>query len=54
MLQIFNCGIGYILLVPPEQAGEVVDRLRVFSMEASVIGEIAERSRNGDQVVINF
>jgi phosphoribosylformylglycinamidine cyclo-ligase len=54
MLQIFNCGIGYILLVPPEQAGEVVDRLRVFSMEASVIGEIAERSRNGEQVVINF
>ncbi|MDR1659901.1 MAG: phosphoribosylformylglycinamidine cyclo-ligase [Desulfovibrio sp.] len=54
MLQIFNCGIGYILLTPPEQAEEIISRLQAFSMESFIVGEIAKRSRNGEQVVINF
>ncbi|MDR2054586.1 MAG: phosphoribosylformylglycinamidine cyclo-ligase [Desulfovibrio sp.] len=54
MLQIFNCGIGYVLLTPPEQAEEIVNRLQAFNIGAFTIGEIAKRSRNGEQVVITF
>ncbi|MDR3357532.1 MAG: phosphoribosylformylglycinamidine cyclo-ligase [Desulfovibrio sp.] len=54
MLQIFNCGIGYILLIPPEQAEEAVNRMHAFKMEAFAIGEITKRSQGGEQVAITF
>ena len=44
MLQIFNCGIGYILVLPREQAEEAISRIRVFKMPAWQIGEISRRS----------
>lgn len=50
MLQIFNCGIGYILVLPREQAEEAISRIRVFKMPAWQIGEISRRS--GDEQVI--
>ena len=53
MLQIFNCGIGYILILPPEQAEEAVSRIRVFKMGAWQIGEIVKRG-DGEQVSIDF
>lgn len=53
MLQIFNCGIGYILVLPAEQAEEAVSRIRVFKMGAWQIGEIAKRGE-GEQVSIEF
>ena len=54
MFQIFNCGIGYILLVPAEQAEEILNRMPAFNLRAFVIGETAKRSGKGEQVVINF
>ena len=53
MLQIFNCGIGYILILPAEQAEEAVSRIRVFKMGAWQIGEIVKRG-DGEQVSIDF
>ena len=50
MLQIFNCGIGYILVLPSEQAEEAISRIRVFKMPAWQIGEISRRT--GDEQVI--
>ncbi|MDR3320792.1 MAG: phosphoribosylformylglycinamidine cyclo-ligase [Desulfovibrio sp.] len=54
MFQIFNCGIGYILLTSVEQAKEAVNRMQSFGMSASIIGEIARHSQDEEQVVINF
>ncbi|MBQ7584729.1 MAG: phosphoribosylformylglycinamidine cyclo-ligase [Desulfovibrionaceae bacterium] len=53
MLQIFNCGIGFILVLPSEQAEEAVSRIRVFKMGAWQIGTIGKRDE-GEQVKINF
>ena len=40
MLRVFNCGIGMLLVVPPEQATDVVERLQALGERAYPIGEI--------------
>ncbi|NCC23927.1 MAG: phosphoribosylformylglycinamidine cyclo-ligase [Deltaproteobacteria bacterium] len=42
MLQIFNCGIGYILVVRADLEESVMSRLRGLDEDAWVIGEIVE------------
>lgn len=59
MLQIFNCGIGFVLTIPPEKAEETISRIQAFNLHAWKIGEIGRREHleNGEpeeQVVINF
>lgn len=43
MLRVFNCGIGMILVVPQEQASDVVQRLQGLGERAYPIGRV-ERS----------
>lgn len=56
MLQIFNCGIGYVLILPTEQAEEAVSRIRAFRLAAWPIGKIVRRSRDDaeEQVFVEF
>lgn len=54
ILQIFNGGIGYILVLPPDQTEEAVNRIQAFALRAWPIGEIARRSADGEQVMVNF
>lgn len=59
MLQIFNCGVGFILILGPDRLEEVINRIRAFNLDAWRIGEIGHRSRdaNGEwleQVAIDF
>jgi phosphoribosylformylglycinamidine cyclo-ligase len=54
MLQIFNCGIGYILAVPAECAEDVVLRVRAMDIAAWVIGNTASRKGDEEQVQIVF
>lgn len=55
MLQIFNCGIGYILVVAPEAADEVVSRIRAMHLDAWELGTIERRKGNeAEQVKIRF
>lgn len=59
MLQIFNCGIGFVLILPQDQAEETISRIRAFNLEAWQIGEIVNRPREengdrGEQVLISF
>jgi phosphoribosylformylglycinamidine cyclo-ligase len=49
MFRTFNMGIGYILVVPREQAGFIVDEINRNGANAAVIGEIA---RGGHDVQI--
>jgi phosphoribosylformylglycinamidine cyclo-ligase len=55
MLQIFNCGIGYVLVVDAEIAEEVIERLDGLKQPAFLIGEI-EMHREGedDRVIVDF
>lgn len=52
MLQIFNCSVGYIVITPePEKTIEI---LSGHGVTASVIGEIAERQGDEEQVEVRF
>lgn len=51
MLQIFNCGIGYILVAEANIAAGILERLASMNEKAWQIGVI-ERMKDGEQVVI--
>jgi phosphoribosylformylglycinamidine cyclo-ligase len=40
MLRVFNCGIGMVAIVPPEQTDEILDRLSALSERAYPIGTV--------------
>ena len=40
MLRVFNCGIGMILIVPRDEADEILERLQALGERAYRIGEI--------------
>ncbi len=40
MLRVFNCGIGMVAIVPPEQTDEILDRLAALSERAYRIGTV--------------
>lgn len=59
MLQIFNCGVGFVLILPQDRVEEVINRIRAFDLCAWQIGEIGHRSRDEagnweEQVRISF
>ena len=55
MFQIFNCGIGFIMVVAPDVADEVVSRVRAMHMQAWELGVIERRKDpQAEQVIINF
>lgn len=55
MLQIFNCGIGYVLIVGAEDKDDVMSRLEAMRQNAWVIGSIEKRSsQEAEQVDVVF
>lgn len=59
MLQIFNCGIGFVLVVENEKVEEVINRVGAFNIRAWHIGETGLRTRDeagewNEQLVVKF
>lgn len=55
MLQIFNCGIGYVLIVPKEQAEEVLNRVQAHQLDAWEIGVVERHTdKEAERVDILF
>ncbi len=53
MLQTFNCGIGYILVVDKEQGEDVLARLHAMHEQAWIIGEAVKlASPEGERVIV--
>lgn len=50
--RVFNCGIGMMLIVPPEQAHEIVDAINNQGEGASIIGQTRPRPKDGPALVI--
>jgi len=46
MLRTFNCGIGYVLIVPRDQAGRTRDALETLGLAAWSIGEVEPAGGN--------
>ena len=51
MLRVFNCGIGMMLIVPPEQADEIADRLPGLGERCYPIGAIEARGPDESALV---
>jgi phosphoribosylformylglycinamidine cyclo-ligase len=54
MLQIFNCGIGYVLIVDKNEAEETMARLHGLELPAWVLGEAVRRKDGQEQVDFDF
>ncbi len=55
MCQIFNSGIGYILVVPRDQVSDTINRIQSFNYKAWEIGTIAKRTDDtAEQIQIDF
>lgn len=50
MYRVFNCGIGYILIVNPDYVDEIMSLMSYYGCNAFVIGEIV--ARNGGAAVV--
>ena len=46
MFHVFNCGIGFILVVDPEESKEIIGLLNAMGQRSFRIGEILPRGRN--------
>jgi phosphoribosylformylglycinamidine cyclo-ligase len=53
MLRVFNCGIGMIAIVPPEQEEEVLHRLQVLGERGYKIGVIERKKDDEDPLLID-
>jgi len=51
MLRVFNCGVGMILVVPPEQCTDVIHRFEALGERAYPIGEIEVKQPDDDPIL---
>ena len=54
MLQIFNTGIGFVLVVSERDHEDILLRLQGLKQEAWVIGEIEQLKKGQEQIAINI
>ncbi len=54
MLQVFNCGIGFILVIPPEHIEDVLSRLGAMDCPAWDIGRVVRADAKNESVVVEF
>lgn len=52
LLRVFNCGIGMILIVPHDEAREIVDAITAQGEEARIIGITRSRPADGEPIVV--
>ena len=52
MFRTFNMGLGQVIIVPRTQSHEIVDRLKAMKEPAFLIGEIRERPKGQNAVVL--
>ncbi|MBF0309962.1 MAG: phosphoribosylformylglycinamidine cyclo-ligase [Magnetococcales bacterium] len=52
MLRTFNCGIGFILVVPREAVREAMEHLMACGETPFRLGEVEHREENGEPVVL--
>ncbi len=51
MLKTFNNGIGMVLIVPQEEANDIISRLQGMQLKSYVIGEIVKRKEEEGAVI---
>ncbi|WP_029898263.1 phosphoribosylformylglycinamidine cyclo-ligase [Desulfohalovibrio reitneri] len=54
MLQIFNCGLGYLMVVRPELVEDVIGRLEGTGCPAFHVGTIERAEKGQERVLVDF
>jgi phosphoribosylformylglycinamidine cyclo-ligase len=54
MLRVFNCGVGMLLIVPPEQAEEILERTPALGERIYRIGEIEAREADDAPLILGL
>jgi len=54
MMAIFNCGIGFVLIVRKEDVDEIISRLSGLKEKAWIIGEVLKEEEGSDKIEIYF
>jgi len=52
MVRVFNCGIGMVVIVSPEQAYAAIQSLAKQSLRAWVVGEVRELPKGAPQTIV--
>ena len=52
MVRVFNCGIGIVVIVSPEQADAAIQSLAKQSLRAWVVGEVRELPKGAPQTIV--
>ena len=52
MVRVFNCGIGMVVIVSPEQADAAIQSLAKQSLRAWVVGEVRELPKCAPQTIV--
>jgi phosphoribosylformylglycinamidine cyclo-ligase len=52
MFRVFNCGVGLVMVVAPQEAEGVIELLRAMQIKVSLIGEIVAREEGSPPVRI--
>lgn len=52
LLRVFNCGTGMVIVVPHDEAREIVDAIIAQGEGAVIIGQTRARQKNGPRIVV--
>jgi phosphoribosylformylglycinamidine cyclo-ligase len=52
MVRVFNCGIGMVVIVSPDQADTAITSLTAQGLKAWTVGEVVERPQGAPQTIV--
>ena len=52
MVRVFNCGIGMVVIVAPDQVDTAIESLTASGLRAWVVGEVVERPQGAPQTIV--
>ena len=52
MVRVFNCGIGMVVIVSPDQADTAIKSLTAQGLKSWVVGEVVERPKDAPQTIV--
>ena len=52
MVRVFNCGIGMVVIVAPNQVDTAIESLTASGLRAWVVGEVVERPQGAPQTIV--
>jgi phosphoribosylformylglycinamidine cyclo-ligase len=52
MVRVFNCGIGMVVIISPDQVDTAITSLTAQGLKVWVVGEVVERPKDAPQTIV--